>query len=298
MPRKLKKAKSLRIPAPDRATQKKTSHSTLTTLTKPVVMPPVTPVHVPAKPITEKRKRKGSFLGILLVLVLLLAGGAAYVFTTHLNILAQDPSLLITLGLVVFLVIIVLLFFFTRPKKEKPKPETKSIPPPPNQRRNAALFLILLGICGSVAAYFIFPIALIALPALITVAGVVLFIKALPPRAVHEPLSLPSEREQLSAEQQSLVKGINVAPQRTAEDAQVTISEKSLQSKEFETDLDRLYTVLRQKKVLHLPDIILFFKISQHQAEYWAKVLEEHDLVKIKYSASGQIELHLPEEKR
>lgn len=68
----------------------------------------------------------------------------------------------------------------------------------------------------------------------------------------------------------------------------IKIPEKKLR---YETDLDRLYRLVNEKGKLRISDIAICFKISKEKAEEWGKILESHNLIVIKYSATGEPEL-------
>ncbi|GEM_PF-2990776 len=65
--------------------------------------------------------------------------------------------------------------------------------------------------------------------------------------------------------------------------------------KKSETDLDILYGILKNKKTLSITTISKLFKISKEKALEWAKILENHELVKIEYPAFTDPEVKINE---
>ncbi len=59
----------------------------------------------------------------------------------------------------------------------------------------------------------------------------------------------------------------------------------------YETDLDKLYRILREKKKLTLSEVARGFNIDKSQAEEWGKILKEQNLIDIYYPAVGEAEL-------
>jgi hypothetical protein len=60
-----------------------------------------------------------------------------------------------------------------------------------------------------------------------------------------------------------------------------------------ETDLDGLYSLLKEKKKLKLSAIAKIFKVSEETATDWAKILESGNLAAINYPRIGEAELVL-----
>ena len=63
------------------------------------------------------------------------------------------------------------------------------------------------------------------------------------------------------------------------------------ESRGFETDLDRLFLLLRQFKKLKINEIAFVFNIDAKKVEEWCKILEEHGLAELNYPAFGQTQL-------
>lgn len=67
---------------------------------------------------------------------------------------------------------------------------------------------------------------------------------------------------------------------------------KVIRSKEFETDMDLLIELVDAKEHIKLSDAAKFFNVSIKKIEELAKILEEHNLIKIHYPTFGEIELN------
>src|SRR3989344_2120591 len=61
------------------------------------------------------------------------------------------------------------------------------------------------------------------------------------------------------------------------------------------TDLDVLYDILKDKKVLTLSTIAKIFKIQKEKALEWAKILENYGLGQIEYPAFSEPEIRITE---
>jgi len=61
----------------------------------------------------------------------------------------------------------------------------------------------------------------------------------------------------------------------------------------LETELDRLYELLKVKERLSIDSISKVFGIEKEKALEWAQILEEHDLVKIEYPAFSDPEIEI-----
>tara|TARA_Y100000310_G_scaffold144893_3_gene144238 strand:- start:51539 stop:53050 length:1512 start_codon:yes stop_codon:yes gene_type:complete len=59
----------------------------------------------------------------------------------------------------------------------------------------------------------------------------------------------------------------------------------------FETDFDRLYKLIEEKKKLTLREIAAGFGIKRSKAEEWGKILKEQGLIELNYPAVGEPEL-------
>jgi len=58
-----------------------------------------------------------------------------------------------------------------------------------------------------------------------------------------------------------------------------------------ETDLDRVYNLIKEKRAVKLSDIASQFNINKKHAEDWAAILEKHGLIEIYYPMLGEPEL-------
>ncbi|MFC2143500.1 hypothetical protein ACFLQN_03810 [Candidatus Aenigmatarchaeota archaeon] len=65
-------------------------------------------------------------------------------------------------------------------------------------------------------------------------------------------------------------------------------------SRIISTKIDDLYSLVIEKKVVDLGEAMKTLGIREHEAEKWAKILEENKLIEIYYPAFGKIKLHLP----
>jgi len=59
----------------------------------------------------------------------------------------------------------------------------------------------------------------------------------------------------------------------------------------YETDIDKLYRIIKKFNAIKISEIVAVFKISKEKAEEWGKILEEHDLLKVHYPTIGEPEL-------
>ena len=62
-----------------------------------------------------------------------------------------------------------------------------------------------------------------------------------------------------------------------------------------ETDLDMLYKILKEKKVLRLDSVAQYFKVDSNTALEWFKILEETGLAELSYPIVGDPKLILIE---
>jgi len=56
----------------------------------------------------------------------------------------------------------------------------------------------------------------------------------------------------------------------------------------YETDFDRLYALVQEKKVVKAHEISQKFGISLKKAEEWVKILESSNLIEITYPPFGE----------
>lgn len=59
----------------------------------------------------------------------------------------------------------------------------------------------------------------------------------------------------------------------------------------YETDFDRLYHLLAEKKKLTITEVAQGFTISRKEAEEWGKILQEQGLIELHYPTVGDLEL-------
>ena len=59
----------------------------------------------------------------------------------------------------------------------------------------------------------------------------------------------------------------------------------------YETDMDKLYALLQERKTLRVNEIARAFNISKEEAEEWGKIFKEQDLAEIYYPAVGDMEI-------
>ncbi|GEM_PF-3367202 len=59
----------------------------------------------------------------------------------------------------------------------------------------------------------------------------------------------------------------------------------------YETDFDRLYHLISEKKVLTLTEVAQGFNVSRKEAEEWGKILKEQGLIELHYPTVGDLEL-------
>ena len=78
----------------------------------------------------------------------------------------------------------------------------------------------------------------------------------------------------------------------------VKVNYKALQKQKgrFETDLDILYKILKEKKRMRINLIAKTFEISEEQALDWGKILEDNKIATLEYPAFYGTELILNEE--
>ena len=59
----------------------------------------------------------------------------------------------------------------------------------------------------------------------------------------------------------------------------------------YETDLDKLYAILKDRKTIKVNEVASAFGISKQEAEEWGKIMKEQDLAEIYYPAVGDMEI-------
>lgn len=55
----------------------------------------------------------------------------------------------------------------------------------------------------------------------------------------------------------------------------------------IETDIDKLMTIIEEKKSVSIEDMSKQLNVEVEQVENWAKILEEHGLIEIEYPIIG-----------
>ena len=63
------------------------------------------------------------------------------------------------------------------------------------------------------------------------------------------------------------------------------------QKSQYQTDIDLLYLLLKEYKLIKLSEIVEIFGITKEKAEEWALILEESNLAILHYPAMGETEL-------
>jgi len=63
------------------------------------------------------------------------------------------------------------------------------------------------------------------------------------------------------------------------------------QKSQYQTDIDILYSLLKEYKLIKLSEIVEIFGITKEKAEEWALILEESNLAILHYPAMGETEL-------
>lgn len=78
-------------------------------------------------------------------------------------------------------------------------------------------------------------------------------------------------------------------------ETEITLTHKKLSS---ETDLDTLYKILKEKKVLRTEVVSKLFKVDKEITKEWFKILEEADLAEIRYPTIGSPKIVLIEKQK
>ncbi len=85
---------------------------------------------------------------------------------------------------------------------------------------------------------------------------------------------------------------------KIAEDKQVSEIKEELQHMPttiirgtYETDFDKLYRLISEKKKLTITEVAQGFNVSRKEAEEWGKILKEQGLIELHYPAVGDLEL-------
>jgi len=69
------------------------------------------------------------------------------------------------------------------------------------------------------------------------------------------------------------------------------------QAKKVETEFDQFIKLVKEKKEVGLAEIEKKFNLTREKAEEWARLLESHGLVEIRYPAFGEPKLIYKESK-
>lgn len=65
----------------------------------------------------------------------------------------------------------------------------------------------------------------------------------------------------------------------------------------YETDLDKLYALLQERKVLKVNEVAKAFNVSKTEAEEWGKILKDQGLAEAYYPAVGDMEIRWKQSK-
>ncbi len=85
-------------------------------------------------------------------------------------------------------------------------------------------------------------------------------------------------KEKISAKDMKKTKGEKITP-----------AERDKKVKDFlETDVDKLYELVRDKGIVKLNEASKVFKIDSDIIEEWGRILEEHKLVRLRYPPVGE----------
>jgi len=95
-----------------------------------------------------------------------------------------------------------------------------------------------------------------------------------------------------------LIKGKIRLSKDIKESRDITQSGVQFKKERQETDLDLVYKLLKEKKVLRLAVIAGVFGVSRNTAMEWARVLEVGDLAIIRYPTVGDPKIILNEEEK
>jgi hypothetical protein len=79
--------------------------------------------------------------------------------------------------------------------------------------------------------------------------------------------------------------------QQQAKHVQAIKEELQHHQKGFETDFDRLYQLLQEKKKLTVGEVAAGFGVSKTKAEEWGKILKEQGIIDLHYPPVGEAEL-------
>ncbi|MCH7568387.1 MAG: hypothetical protein IIA87_03115 [Nanoarchaeota archaeon] len=93
----------------------------------------------------------------------------------------------------------------------------------------------------------------------------------------------------------TLIKG-KIELKKDIQSIKINLNEKSQYAKsKSKTDLDVLYDILKEKKMLRMSAISKLFGVNKNTVMDWCKILEEGDLATVKYPTVGEPEIILNE---
>ena len=101
----------------------------------------------------------------------------------------------------------------------------------------------------------------------------------------------PKPPEKESQKQHKNVEKELLKPSKPTEkkigDEQISTYQKTKVKEVLETDVDKLYNLTRDKGILKVKDAAKSLGIDNEQVEEWARILEEHKLVRLRYPPVG-----------
>lgn len=59
------------------------------------------------------------------------------------------------------------------------------------------------------------------------------------------------------------------------------------------TQLDKMYKILKGRESAELEELVNHFGVSKEIIKEWGRILEEHDLISVRYTVSGKIEFKI-----
>jgi len=89
---------------------------------------------------------------------------------------------------------------------------------------------------------------------------------------------------------------LGYAKHKKEENIRVNHNESKKKRTKAVTDLDAFYNLIKEKRFLSVQSLSKIFGITKEKALEWAKILENHDLVKIEYPAFSSPEVKISEE--
>lgn len=66
----------------------------------------------------------------------------------------------------------------------------------------------------------------------------------------------------------------------------------------LETNIDKLYSLIKEKKSISIDDAAKKFGLTEHIIEEWCRMLEEHGMIELHYPAFGKPEIRIRKSER